>query len=88
MITFFKVTQDIDCCKARFVTWQEMTALDWVAVFKFAGLKYTSVEIYEGVIIGPRDIFKGLKAIEDVLIIPPKFETDAEFINRRFGEEF
>ena len=88
MVTFYKIEDQIDYCKAKFVLWQNMTQLDWAALFDWLGLQYSSIEILDGVLIGPMSIYRKLKEVEDMIIIPPKLETDEEFINRKFKEEF
>lgn len=88
MITFYNVTDQIDHCSARFNVEQPLNALDWVAIFNFLGIKYTSIEIYPGLLMGPADMYEQLKKFEGMLILPPHNETDEEFINRKFKEEF
>ncbi|MBP6151913.1 MAG: hypothetical protein KA413_00410 [Candidatus Methylopumilus sp.] len=88
MVTLTRVEDHIDYCKAKFVLTDKMTQLDWAALFDWLGLQYSSIEILDGVLIGPMTIFKSLKQVEGMLLVPPKLETDEDYINRRFGEEF
>lgn len=88
MITFYNVKDQIDHCSARFNVEHQLNALDWVAIFNFLGIKYTSIEIYPGLLMGPANIYEQLKKFEGMLILPPHNETDEEFINRKFKEEF
>ncbi len=88
MITFYNVTDQIDHCSARFSVEQQLNALDWVAIFNLLGIKYTSIEIYPGLLMGPISMYEQLKKFEGMVILPPKNETDEEWVNRRFGEEF
>lgn len=88
MITFYNIKDQIDHCSARFNVEHPLNALDWVSIFNFLGIKYTSIEIYQGLLIGPASMYKQLKKFEGVLILPPHNETDEEWVNRKFKEEF
>lgn len=88
MITFYNVTDQIDHCSAHFTVEQPLNALDWVAIFNFLGIQYRSIEIYPGLLMGPASMYEQLKKFEGMLILPPKNETDEEWVNRKFREEF
>lgn len=88
MITLYNVRDQIDHCSAHFTVEHQLNALDWVAIFNFLGIKYTSIEIYPGLLMGPCNIYEQLKKFEGMLILPPKNETDEEWVNRKFKEEF
>lgn len=88
MITFYNVKDQIDHCSANFSVEQQLNALDWVTIFNFLGIKYSSIEIYPGLLMGPASMYEQLKKFEGMLILPPKNETDEEWVNRKFKEEF